>query len=33
MLEEISKISYPINRELNELKKEFMSGYIMKGLK
>ena len=33
MLKELSKISYLINRELNELKKEFMSGYIMKGLK
>jgi integrase len=30
MLEEISKIEYPINRELNNLKKEFMDSYIMK---
>ncbi len=30
MLEEISKIEYPINRELRELKKEFMDCYIMK---
>lgn len=30
MLEEISKIEYPINRELNELKKEFMDSYVVK---
>ena len=30
MLEEISKINYPINRELSELKKAFMDSYIMK---
>lgn len=30
VLEEISKIEYPINRELNELRKEFMDSYIMK---
>ena len=31
MLEELSKIYYPINRELNELKKEFMDCYVMRG--
>ena len=30
MKEEISKISYPINRELNELKKEFRNCYVMR---
>lgn len=30
MLEEISKIEYPINRELNALKKEFMNSYVMR---
>ena len=30
MLEEISKIEYPINRELNNLKKAFMDSYVMK---
>ena len=32
MLEEISKIEYPINRELNNLKKEFMDSYVIRGL-
>ncbi len=32
MLEEISKIEYPINRELNELKKEFMDSYVIRAL-
>lgn len=31
MKEEISKIEYPINRELRELKKEFMNCYVMRG--
>ncbi len=30
MLEEISKIEYPINRELNALKKEFMDSYVVR---
>ena len=30
MLEELSKIEYPINRELNELKKKFMDSYVLK---
>ena len=30
MKEEISKISYPINRELNELEKEFRNCYVMR---
>ena len=30
MFEEISKIEYPINRELNNLKKEFMDSYVMR---
>ena len=32
MLEELSKINYPINRELNELKKAYMTGYVIRGL-
>ena len=32
MLEEISKVGYPINRELNELKKEFMDSYVVRDL-
>ena len=31
MLEEISKISYPISHELNELKKKFMDSYVVRG--
>lgn len=30
-LEEISKINFPIKKELNELKKKFMDSYIMRG--
>ena len=30
MLEELSKIHYPINRELNDLKKTFMDSYVVK---
>ena len=32
MLEEISKIEYPINRELNELAKSFKDSYICREL-
>ena len=32
MLEELSKIEYPISRELNCLKKEFMDSYIVRAL-
>ena len=32
MKEEISKINFPINRELRDLKKEFMNSYVMRGL-
>ncbi len=32
MLEEISKINYPINRELSELKKSFMDSFVMRQL-
>ena len=32
MLEEISKIEYPINRELNELAKSFKDSYIYREL-
>ena len=28
--EEISKINFPVKRELNELKKKFMDSYVMK---
>ena len=33
MLEEISKINYPINRELSELKKSFMDSFVFKSLR
>ena len=33
MREEIGKINYPINREMNELKNEFMNSYVVKGLR
>lgn len=32
MLEELSKINYPINQELNGLKKEFMDSYVVRAL-
>ena len=33
MLEELTKINYPINRELSELKKSFMDSYVMRYLR
>ncbi|MBR6412244.1 MAG: site-specific integrase [Alphaproteobacteria bacterium] len=33
MLEEISKINYPINRELSELKKSFMDSFVVRSLR
>ena len=33
MLEELSKINYPINRELSELKKSFMDSFVMRYLR
>ena len=33
MLEEISKISYPINRELSELQASFMDSYVVRQLR
>ena len=32
MLEELSKIDFPINRELNVLSREFLDSYIVKGM-
>ena len=33
MLEELSKISYPINRELSELQKAFMDSFVMRDIR
>ena len=33
MLQEISKVSFPINRELSELKKSFMDSFVMRQLR
>ena len=32
MLQEISKVSFPINRELSELKKSFMDSFVMRAI-
>ena len=33
MLEELSKINYPIHRELLELRKSFMDSFVMRQLR